>query len=142
VTTSIADDGGSTASASSGTLVFGTAAGGGTYVIGDRSASGAVTFWSPQWAKRNSLTGGAGPSSFKGFAGGSQQVCGAHWTAAPGATEGDPTVATLPTYMAVLVASSVSKSGSTVAGNAVRVVIVKTDPGAGTGTVVATLPGC
>jgi hypothetical protein len=48
--------------------------------------------------------------------------------------------------MAVLVTSSVSKSGSTISGNTVHVVIVQTSPGyaanpghAGTGTVVATL---
>jgi hypothetical protein len=46
--------------------------------------------------------------------------------------------------MAVLVTSSVTKSGSTISGTTAHVVIVKTDPGykndpghAGTGTVVA-----
>jgi hypothetical protein len=141
VTTTILDDGGSTATASSQTLVFALVAGG-VYVIGDRSASGTVDFWGSQWAKRNSLSGGAGPSSFKGFAGGSAPVCGAHWTAAPGATDGDPSVVRLPAYMAVVVASSVTKSGSTIGGDTPEIVIVKTDPGAGTGTVVARLPGC
>jgi len=141
VTTTILDDGGSTATASSQTLVFALVPGG-VYVIGDRSASGRVTFWSPQWAKRNSLSGGAGPSSFKGFAGGSAPVCGAQWTAAPGASDGDPSVVRLPAYMAVVVASSVTKSGSTIGGDTPEIVIVKTDPGAGTGTVVARLPGC
>jgi hypothetical protein len=48
--------------------------------------------------------------------------------------------------MAVLVASSVSKSGSTVSGTVEHVVVVKTDPGygadlsdPGTGTVVGVL---
>jgi hypothetical protein len=48
--------------------------------------------------------------------------------------------------MAVIVTSSVDKSGSTISGNNVHIVIVKTDPGyaanpghAGTGTVVAVI---
>jgi hypothetical protein len=55
-------------------------------------------------------------------------------------------LATLPKYMAVLVASTVTKQGSTTAGDVVRIVIVKVDAGAaasasadGTGVVVATL---
>jgi hypothetical protein len=46
----------------------------------------------------------------------------------------------------VIVSSSVTKSGSSIAGNVVHMVVVKTDPGygpnpghAGTGTVVATI---
>ena len=52
--------------------------------------------------------------------------------------------ATVPAYMGVLVSSKVSKSGSTISGDAKSIVVVKTDPGyapnpghAGTGTVVA-----
>ena len=48
--------------------------------------------------------------------------------------------------MAVIVSSSISKAGSTISGNTVQEVIVKTNPGyapnpghAGTGTVVATI---
>jgi len=48
--------------------------------------------------------------------------------------------------MAVLVSSSIDKSGSTISGNTVHVVLVRTNPGyqpnpghAGTGTVVAQL---
>jgi hypothetical protein len=48
--------------------------------------------------------------------------------------------------MAVMVSSSITKSGSTIAGNTRQMVIVKTDPGyasnpghAGTGTVVAVI---
>jgi hypothetical protein len=50
--------------------------------------------------------------------------------------------------MAVVVSSSISKSGSAISGDAKRIVVVKTDPGyasdpghAGTGTVVATVCG-
>jgi hypothetical protein len=48
--------------------------------------------------------------------------------------------------MAVLVSSTISKSGSTISGDTPHIVIVQTDPGydanpghAGTGTVVATV---
>ena len=52
---------------------------------------------------------------------------------------------TVPSYMGVLVASSITKTGSTISGNTIKIVVVKTDPGysgnpghAGTGTIVAT----
>jgi len=41
--------------------------------------------------------------------------------------------------MAVIVTSSVTKSGSTISGDIVRVVLVKNGPTYGTGTVVAVL---
>ncbi|MDQ1420960.1 MAG: hypothetical protein QOJ52_2922 [Acidimicrobiaceae bacterium] len=119
---------------------------GGSFVIGDQSQTGTVTFWGAQWAKVNSLSGGSAPSSFKGFedtpaVGG----CGTAWTTDPGNST-PPPAGPLPSYMAVVVASSVSKSGSNISGNSVHVVIVRTDPGyaanpghAGTGQVVATL---
>jgi len=50
----------------------------------------------------------------------------------------------VPQYITVLVASSVTKSGSVISGNITRMVVVKTEPGygpapgkAGTGTVVS-----
>jgi hypothetical protein len=110
------------------------------FVVGDRSDSGRVTFWGAQWAKQNSFSHGAGSgtSAFKGFAG--QTSNG--W--ADGGSGGAPS--SLPAYMAVLVASSVSKHGSSISGDIVHIVIVKTDAGydgnpghAGTGTVVASL---
>ena len=42
------------------------APGGGTFVVGNQSATGSVTFWGAQWWKRNSLSGGAAPAAFKG----------------------------------------------------------------------------
>ncbi|HEY9233202.1 MAG TPA: hypothetical protein VIS78_13695, partial [Blastocatellia bacterium] len=52
--------------------------------------------------------------------------------------------ATIPTYMGVIVSSSITKSGSNISGAIPKVVIVRTDAGydsnpghAGTGTVVA-----
>ena len=122
--------------------------GSGAFVIGDgNSATGSsVTYWGAHWSTSNSLSGGSAPASFKGFADGTGQPpqCGAGWTSDPGNSSGPPD--SVPQYMAVIVASSVHKSGSTESGDTVHIVIVKTDPGyasnpghAGTGTVVATL---
>jgi hypothetical protein len=119
----------------------------GSFVVGDQSAAGAVTFWSQEWSSTNVLSAGVAPDSFKGFAATlstTPPACGLTWTTAPGANSAPP--ATVPAYMAVLVSSSVVKSGATISGNAPAIVVVKTDPGyapnpghPGTGTVVATL---
>ena len=57
-------------------------------------------------------------------------------------------MADVPSYMGVVVTSSVTSDGSQIAGNAVRIVVVRTDAGyapnpghPGTGTVVATYCG-
>jgi hypothetical protein len=121
---------------------------GGNFVIGDQNASvgNAVTFWGAQWAKNNSLSGGSGPNSFKGFANtpATAPTCGATWSSDPGNSSGAPS--TVPGYTAVIVSSNITKSGSTISGNIVEIVIVKTNPGygpdpghAGTGTVVGVL---
>jgi hypothetical protein len=131
---------------SKATLIFALAARG-SFVIGDRSAKGSVTFWGAQWAKVNALSGGHAPNSFKGFANtlsSSPPQCGGSWSTRPGSPP--PPDAPLPVFMAVIVASSVHRSGSTISGNISSIVIVKTDPGyepdpehPGTGTVVAVL---
>lgn len=68
----------------------------------------------------------------------------ASWTTYPGTSSQRP--ASVPSYLAVIVSSSITKNGSVISGIAPHVVIVKTDPGYaadpghdGTGTVVATL---
>jgi hypothetical protein len=126
-------------------LLYSFAKGNSTFVVGDKSATGAVTFWGAQWSKLNRVSGGAAPDAFKGFALVAPATCGASWTTGPGNSP-DPPAGTLPAYMAVLVTSSVTKSGSTISGTTAHVVIVKTDPAykndpghAGTGTVVATV---
>jgi hypothetical protein len=146
ITTSINDVGGATATASCTVLTFAFAPGGGSFVIGDKNAvvGSSVTFWGAQWAKVNPLSGGPAPSSFKGFAANpTTPTCGAGWTADPGNSTPPPD-GPLPAYMAVIVTSSADKSGSTISGSTVHIVIVKTNPGyapnpghAGTGTVVA-----
>ncbi len=134
------------ASASANTFLFAFLTSG-AFVVGDQSAQmGAkVTFWGSKWPQSNSLSGGAAPSSFKGYAATLSMEppkCGITWTTGPGSSSNPP--ATVPAYMGVLVSSKVTKSGSTISGDSPRIVVVKTDPGyssnpghAGTGTVVA-----
>ena len=133
------------AGASGSALLYGFAAGGGAFVVGDQSVVGAVTFWGANWSKLNRVSGGDAPDAFKGFALVAPTQCGVRWTTGPG-NSSDPPAGTLPAYMAVLVTSSVSKSGSSISGTTTHIVIVKTDAGykndpghAGTGTVVATV---
>jgi photosystem II stability/assembly factor-like uncharacterized protein len=135
------------ASATANALVFAYTPG--TFVIGDQNAAvgEAVTFWDAQWSARNAPGGSSPPPSFKGYApttSTTPPVCGGGWSSSPGNSAHPP--ATVPAYLAVAAASAVDKSGATVSGNIVRLVIVKADPGyadnpghAGTGTVVASL---
>jgi len=119
----------------------------GAFVIGDNSATagGTQTFWGAQWSKLNSLSGGAAPVAFKGFEDTlSRPTCGAAWTTDTGNSP-PPPAGPLPPYMGVIVSSSISQSGSTISGNTVQIVVVKTDPGyasdpghAGTGTIINT----
>lgn len=127
------------------TLVFAFLASG-SFVIGNGNAAvgTSVVYWGAQWAKDNSLSGGSAPSSFKGFAdsAGTPPVCGIGWTSDPGNSSAPPD--TVPQFMAVIVSSSIHKSGRVISGDTVHVVIVRTNPGyapnpghAGTGAVVA-----
>ena len=143
----ILDEGGSTADATTTILIYGLSAGG-TFVIGNgRSALGAkVTFWSSQWSTANTLSGGSAPADFKGFENtpSTLPACGTAWKTDPGASAAPPS--TIPAYMAVVVSSSITESGSTISGNNTREIVVKTDAGyapssghAGTGRVVAVI---
>jgi hypothetical protein len=73
-------------------------------------------------------------------------LCGTTFSTRPGNSA--PPTSGVPSYMGVLVASSVTKSGSTINGTWAKIVVVKTDPGyqpnpghPGTGTIVATFCG-
>ena len=91
------------------------------------------------------MSGGPSNNSFKGFESQpstSAPRCGDTWTTDPGTSSNPP--ATIPTYLGVIVSSSITKSGSLITGNIPMIVIVRTDPGyapnaghPGTGTVVA-----
>ncbi|MEA2423392.1 MAG: hypothetical protein QOF55_2491 [Thermoleophilaceae bacterium] len=130
---------------------IGRLAGGGSFAIGDANATlgNKVTFWGSQWAGLNSLSGGAAPSSFKGFADVTKSdppTCGDAWATGSGNSPVPPS--SVPAYMAVIVTSKATKSGSTIGGDTKQVVVVKTDAGyagnpghAGTGTVIAKLCG-
>jgi hypothetical protein len=127
----------------------------GDFVVGDATlaASGpltSLTWWGAQWSTLNTMTGGPASSSFKGFAGvltpSAPPACGGTWTTGPG-NSSDP-VASVPSYMGVLVSSSTTKAGSTISGNSPKIVVIKTNPGyaanpghPGTGTYVATYCG-
>jgi hypothetical protein len=118
----------------------------GAFVIGDGNLTPATTdtYWGAQWARLNTLSGGPAPNAFKGFASSTSEppVCGVGWTARPG-NAGEPP-ASVPSYMGVIVSSSIDQNGSTTSGDSLEIVVIKTDPGyqanpghAGTGTVVA-----
>ena len=91
------------------------------------------------------LSRGSAPDSFKGFAdSASPPVCGKTWTTHPGNSSKPP--ASVPAYTAVIVSGGITKTGSTISGDAPHIVIVKVNPGYapdpghhGTGTTVAVL---
>ena len=128
----------------------------GAFVLGDTTVSTAtsdtaVTWWSDSWWQKNSLSGGVAPLSFKGFAGSvttlpsttPANVCGTRFLTTSG--NSPPPTSGVPAYMGVIVASSVTKTGSNINGVWGKVVVVKTDTGyspspghPGTGKIVAT----
>ncbi len=132
----------------------------GAFVLGDNTVATAttattVTWWSNAWNLDNSLSGGPAPAAFKGFTGivntlptkSPADVCTGTWTSGGG--NSPPPPSTVPSYMGVIVATKVAKApGSTITGNYVKIVVVKTNPGyapgpmnEGTGTIVATFCG-
>jgi Pro-kumamolisin, activation domain len=127
----------------------------GAFTLGDNSVATALPFttvawWADDWSTENSLTGGFAPPSFKGFAATvalptstPPAPCAGPWTSRPGNSSSPP--ASVPSYMGVLVSSSLTQSGSTISGDTTKIVVVKTEPGYapdpghhGTGTIVAT----
>ena len=56
-------------------------------------------------------------------------ACAGPWTTRPGNSASPP--ATVPSYMGVLVAGHVAKSGSAISGNTTSIVVVATEPGYG-----------
>jgi hypothetical protein len=126
----------------------------GVFTLGDKTVAAAtpsttLTWWADTWSALNSLSGGLAPNPFKGFVASvtlptttPPATCGSAWTTTTGSSPPPP--ATVPSYMGTLVTSKVTKSGSTITGNALSIVVVKTDPGYapgpanhGTGKIVA-----
>ena len=107
---------------------------GGAFAVGDRSAAGLVTFWSPSWWLVNDLSGGSAPPSFKGFT----HPAATGWTAEPGLGRAP---AVVPEWMGVVVTKEVTKDGSVTTGGETRLVVVHVDTydpsSVGRGTVVA-----
>jgi hypothetical protein len=119
--------------------------------LGDRSLGHKVTFWGNDWDKQNKLSGGPTPKDFLGFTNTPNAVptCATQWSATTGPGPGNKVnpPKTVPSYMAVIVTSVVTKSKAAISGNTTEIAIVKTDPGykgdpkhEGTGTVVDILP--
>lgn len=135
-------------SANAATIVFQWTTGG-NFVIGDGNAAvgSTPTFWSNEWYLANSVSGGTAPTSFKGFANlpsGPTSCGGANWSTGGG--NSPPPAGMVPSYTAMLVTSSVTKTNKTVSGTKPKIVIVRVNPGyapspghPGTGTVVAVL---
>ena len=119
------------------------------FVIGDLDAvvGNHVTFWGAQWWRRNHLSGGTAPASFKGFANCTNPNppnCGGTWQSDPGNSSHPPD--TVPDDMTVIVSSLITKSGSIESGDIPMMVTIHTDPGyepnpghEGTGTVTAVI---
>jgi len=124
---------------------------GSSFVIGDLDAvvGHKVTFWGAQWWKKNHLSGGRAPESFKGFANCTNPnppACGGTWQSDPGNSSHPPD--TVPADMTVIVSSLITKSGPIESGDIPMMVTIHTDPGyepnpghEGTGTVTAVVCG-
>ena len=107
-----------------------------------------VTFWSENWRKLNTLSGGKVPGDMQGFVSVSPSPpgCGINWKIShndPG--KGGEPPKTVPSYMGTLVSSSITKANGDVIGNTISIVVVKVNPrygnqageSQGTGTIVA-----
>ncbi|TMC46746.1 MAG: hypothetical protein E6J20_20675 [Chloroflexi bacterium] len=147
IRTHVCDDGGACGDATTTILVYGLSSGG-NFVIGDEAAAVGTSsyYWGGQWASMNSLSSGSGEASFKGFADdpSAAPTCGTSWSTTPGNSAKPPD--SVPSYMAVVVATTVAKQGPRIEGDSAQVVVIKTDgaygpdPGSvGTGTVAAVL---
>jgi hypothetical protein len=132
----------------------------GAFVLGDRTVSAAtpttpVTWWSDTWYAQNSVSTGAAPDGFKGFAASVTSLpttspatsCGTTFLTRKG--NSPPPTSGVPGYMGVIVASKVVKDKTgNVTGVWGKVVVVKADAGyspspghPGTGKIVATFCG-
>jgi hypothetical protein len=126
----------------------------GLFVIGDRSADRSlqvgdtITFWGAQWWKDNSLSGGAAPASFKGFANTltGDAWCGDNWSTRPG-NSSFPPASVGPVQddgtVEMIASSDITKDGPVISGDIAKLVTVRVDSGyapnpghPGTGVVV------
>jgi hypothetical protein len=104
------------------------------FVIGDNELHGIganVNFWGAKWWKNNTMTGfvSNGVAAFKGYADLSDNVCGGTWTSLPGNSSKPPK--TIGDDVAIIVTSTVNKSGANITGNIVQILVVHQDGGYG-----------
>lgn len=117
--------------------------GNGNFTIGDTtfaqygsSGDGGLTghiynFWGMQWDDNNVLSAAPnheGPDQFKGFIDTpSNPWCGTTWTTRPGNSSDPP--ATIPTYVGIVVPTTVTHNGSVQTGDVYKIVVIKAKPG-------------
>ena len=115
----------------------------GTFVAfkGHATVGKSIVWWSTRWNRSNGLGTRTSLSGFYGFSASVSSYparVGGRWSGSLYASTRPPR--TLPSLMAVVVASSISRSGTTVSGNVYRIVLVKRSTTTfGLGTVVAIL---
>jgi hypothetical protein len=108
------------------------APGGGAFVIGDleNSAGAQAYWWGAQWWKKDHLSSGLAPASFKGLElSNASPWCGQTWTTRPGNSPHPPK--TVPSVMAVIVSSHITQRGSVISGDILHIVLVSTNQGYG-----------
>jgi hypothetical protein len=145
--TCTATDRAGNATTKSFTVTVGAMLGAGrSFVIGDLSDNVGTTgyYWGSQWwkAEHNKLSKEPKPPSFKGYA---NRINATTWFTDPGNSSVPPDA--VPSYLTVIVASDVNKSGSTISGDIVAYAIIKTEPGygpapghVGDGQIIAVVP--
>jgi hypothetical protein len=106
------------------------------FVIGDvepHAVGNVVNFWGAQWWKNNFMSGltspGSSMASFKGFATRAELQCGGFWKSLPG--NSPPPPATIAGDIAVVVTSTIIKSGPNLSGDIKEIVVVHQDGGYG-----------
>lgn len=98
------------------------------FVIGDvegHAIGQSVNFWGAQWWKNNFMSGviNPGAASFKGFATRAELHCGGSWESRPGNSSSPPP--TIDAEIAVVVTSSVMKSGANLGGDIKEIIVVQ-----------------
>ncbi len=144
VTVTIADEGGAKTTVTLDAIAYEFAAGG-DFAIAPAGIGAQVSFWGARWSAANALI--SAPASFKGWANvaPTPPSCEGVWSASPGNSSSPP--ASVPSYMAVIETSPVSKHGSEISGAAEGIAVIHTaggygpNPGhSGSGEVIA--QGC
>lgn len=100
----------------------------GYFVISNDVASlnATVEFWGSQWSQNDAL--GTTPAAFKGFTDTVDNAsCPTAWSTDTGNSAPPPE--SVPSQITVIVASSITQSGSTISGKVVELAVLDTQPG-------------